>query len=425
LTSILFITSNGVGMGHLTRVMAIARRLPDHLTPILLTMSKGLPIAREQGFYSEYFPSSEVSGLQNPQWSTGLAARVGQLINEHKPAVVAFDGVSPYSGVRRALASHPDPVSVWIRRGMWRAGTPNKQLQAGDSFDLVLEPGEFAAAADQGPTVGVRDEALAVSPIVFCDESELLPRAQAETELGLDPNRRHVLIQIGEVPQPDRDFLHQTCANYILQHPETQVAVLESAISEDLVLPPSVIKLAAVYPIALLYRAFDFVISAAGYNSYHELIGFQVPAAFFAAPKMTDDQQARVRYAAEVGVAVEVGVDPTFALDVLLDESERVKMSERAREMSFGNGAQEAADEIARLASVRDPAGAPARNGRLSLKTVTAEQLSEIEGIGPATADRVIAYRDRVGEPLSLDDLSQVEGIGPAALRALRPRLGP
>jgi DNA uptake protein ComE-like DNA-binding protein len=423
LTSILFITSNGVGMGHLTRAMAIARRLPDGLTPIVLTMSKGLPIAREQGFYCEYFPSSQVSGLDNPKWSTGLAARVSGLIQEHKPAVVAFDGVSPYSGVRRALASHPEPVSVWIRRAMWRAGTPDKQLQLGDSFDVVLEPGEFAAAADEGPTVEFRDEAFTVSPIVFCDESELLPRAQAEAELGLDPNRVHALIQIGEVPQLHRDFLHQTCANYILQRPGTQVAVLESAISEDLVLPDSVIKLAAVYPIARLYRAFDFVISAAGYNSYHELIGFKVPAAFFAAPKPTDDQQARVRHADSASVAVELGLDPTGACDILLDEAERVRMTQRAGEMSFGNGAEEAAQEIARLASVPDLARS-ARNGRLSLRTVTAEQLGEIDGIGTATADRVIAYRDRVGE-LSLDDLGDVEGIGPATLKALRTRLAP
>jgi competence ComEA-like helix-hairpin-helix protein len=425
LTSILFITSNGVGMGHLTRAMAIARRLPEGLTPIVLTMSKGLPIAREQGFYCEYFPSSQVSGLDNPKWSTGLAARVSGLIQEHKPAVVAFDGVSPYSGVRRALAAHPETISVWIRRAMWRAGTPARQLEPGDSFDLVLEPGEFAAAADEGPTVAVRDEAFTVSPIVFCDESDLLPRAQAEAELGLDPNRLHALIQIGEVPQPDRDILLQTCANYILERPGIQVAVLESAISEDLVLPASVVKLAAVYPIARLYRAFDFVISAAGYNSYHELIGFKVPAAFFPAPKPTDDQQARVRYAEGAGVGVEVDLEPTRAVDALLDEAERVAMTQRAEEMTFGNGAQEAADEIARLASAPDPADQAARNGRLSLKTVTAEQLSEIDGIGPATAYRLIEYRDRVGEPLSLDDLSDVQGIGPATLESLRTRLGP
>jgi len=425
LTSILFITSNGIGMGHLTRAMAIARRLPDGLTPIMLTMSKGLPIAREQGFYCEYFPSSQVSGLDNPQWSTGLAARISSLIEEHEPAVVAFDGVAPYAGLRKALGAHPEPVSVWIRRAMWQAGKPAKQLQFTDTFDVVIEPGEFAAEADHGPTVQVRDEALTVSPIVFCDESELLPRRQAEAQLGLDPERLHALIQIGEVPPRQRDFLMQTCANHILQHAGTQVAIVESAISEDLVLSPAVVKVAAVYPIARLYRAFDLVISAAGYNSYHELIGFKVPAAFFPAPKMTDNQPARARYAESAGVGLEVGLDPTRTVEILLDESERVRMRARANEMSFANGAQQAADEIVRLASAPDRARVGARDGRFSLRTVTAEQLSAINGIGPVTAGRVIEYRDRAGKPPTIDDLGQVEGIGPATLTALRARLEP
>src|SRR5204863_8435520 len=121
---------------------------------------------------------------------------------------------------------------------------------------------------------------------------------------------------------------------------------------------------------------FDFVISAAGYNSYHKQIGFKVPAAFFPAPKMTDNQQARAQYAEQDGVGLEVGLDPTRAVETLLDESERLRMIKRADELSYSNGAQKAADEIARLASGRLPSRTRARDGRLSLRTVTAEQLS-------------------------------------------------
>jgi competence ComEA-like helix-hairpin-helix protein len=438
LTSVLFITSNGIGMGHLTRVMAIARQLPRGLKPIIMTMSKGLPTARKQGFFTEYFPSKKVSGLGDRGWRIGLETRVMAMIEEHEPAVVAFDGIYPYMGLRNALGAHPGPTSVWIRRAMWRGDSSGNQLQFTDVFDVVLEPGEFAAERDEGPTVAVRDQAVTVAPIIFCNETELLPREQAEAELGLEPGRTHALIQIGEVPRRQRDFMMQTCASHILQHPETQVAILESAISEDLALPPAVVKLAATYPIARLYRAFDFVISAAGYNSYHELISFQVPAAFYPVRKPTDDQAARARHAEQVGVGVEVGSDTTRAVEILLQEPERIQMTNRARELSFSNGAREAADEIARLASmpkraraalrakrVRSAAPRASTDGRISLRSATVEQLGEIKGIGPRTAEKIVKLRKRRGGISSVDELTSVSGIGPTTLEALRARLEP
>ena len=338
-------------MGHLTRSMAIARRLPPGLTPIILTMSKGLPVAREQGFFTEYFPSNQVSGLDGARWTAGLAARVSAMIDQHEPAVIAFDGVSPYGGLRKALEAHPDPAWVWIRRAMWRRDKEDKHLQFSGLFDAVIEPGEFAAELDQGPTVALRDDVFAVSPIVFCEEAELLPRERAAAKLGLDSGRTNALIQLGEVPQRQRDFMMQACSSQILQSQGTQVAILESAISESLQLPPAVAKLAATYPISRLYRAFDFVISAAGYNSFHELVGFGIPTAFFPVEKMTDHQGARARFAEQAGVGVEVGLDSTRAVETLLNDSERARMTLRAGELGFSNGAQQAADEIVRLAS--------------------------------------------------------------------------
>jgi DNA uptake protein ComE-like DNA-binding protein len=422
LTTVLFISSNGIGMGHLTRSMAIARRLPQGLRPIVLTMSKGLPTARRQGFFAEYFPSKKVSGLDDRAWTRALAARVSGMIEEHQPSVVAFDGIFPYRGLRNALAAHPEPASVWIRRAMWRPDTGAQQLEYSGIFDAILEPGEFARDADSGPTVARRDEVVSVAPIVFCDDSELLTREQAEAELGLEPGRVHALMQLGEVPQEQRDFIMQTCASQILQRRGTQVVILESAISTNLALPRAVVKLASTYPIARLYPAFDFIISAAGYNSYHELISFQIPAAFFPVRKPTDDQGARARFAEEAGVAVEVGLDATRAVGLLLDESERSRMRRRAEELSFANGAQEAADEIARLASSAERARTASSDGLLQLSTATAAELASVDGIGPVTAKRIIEIRDRAGLS-SLDELARVRGIGPATLTELRARL--
>lgn len=61
----------------------------------------------------------------------------------------------------------------------------------------------------------------------------------------------------------------------------------------------------------------------------------------------------------------------------------------------------------------------------ISLNSATAEQLDQLDGVGPATADKITAWRNANGGFHSVDDLAQVPGIGPKRLEALRPHLTP
>ena len=66
-----------------------------------------------------------------------------------------------------------------------------------------------------------------------------------------------------------------------------------------------------------------------------------------------------------------------------------------------------------------------ASEGPISLGSATAEDLEQIDGIGPVTAAAIIEYRDS-GRPISrIEDLDAVTGIGPATIEALRARLQP
>lgn len=67
------------------------------------------------------------------------------------------------------------------------------------------------------------------------------------------------------------------------------------------------------------------------------------------------------------------------------------------------------------------PGGVPGTaSGPLDLNTATREQLDALPRIGPALADRILAWRDENGRFTSVDDLGSVPGIGDKMLANLR-----
>jgi competence protein ComEA len=59
----------------------------------------------------------------------------------------------------------------------------------------------------------------------------------------------------------------------------------------------------------------------------------------------------------------------------------------------------------------------------LNLNTATLEQLDELDGIGPATAEQILDYREAHGGFGSVEELGQVSGIGEKRLASLREQV--
>ncbi|WP_157432514.1 ComEA family DNA-binding protein [Aeromicrobium sp. Root472D3] len=57
---------------------------------------------------------------------------------------------------------------------------------------------------------------------------------------------------------------------------------------------------------------------------------------------------------------------------------------------------------------------------KVNLNTATAEQLDTLPGVGPVTAQSILAWRETNGRFTSVDDLLDVKGIGDATLAELR-----
>jgi UDP:flavonoid glycosyltransferase YjiC (YdhE family) len=375
-TRILFITSNGVGMGHVTRSLAIARRLGPSLEPLFITLSGAAPVVRELGFPVEYVASHATpTAGSDLRWEQRLRGRVRTAIAEARPAVVVFDGVQPYPRMLEAIATGPETTRVWCRRAMWQPGANRGAIERESRFDAVLEPGEVATSRDRGATVARRAHARVVDPIVFCDESELLPREQAERELGLEPGRVNVLVHLGQGPELRRTL--ERCLRHLAGRPEAQVAATRSAIGDLGSVPEETVRLHSSFPMSRYYRAFDMAVAAAGYNAYHELIRFGVPTMFVAMARETDDQPARAAYAREAGLGLGLE-DPDSAelgslLDRLLEPATREAIAARLGALRPANGAEEAAAWVAELAATPP---VPPRDGRRRL----------LEGIAPTPA---------------------------------------
>jgi len=78
-----------------------------------------------------------------------------------------------------------------------------------------------------------------------------------------------------------------------------------------------------------------------------------------------------------------------------------------------------AAEPIARPSQT--PSAKAAAPAPLNLNTATAPQLETLPGIGPATARRILEYREKHGSFKKIEELMNVPGIGEKSFLKLKP----
>lgn len=354
---IAFVSSNGVGLGHLTRLLSIARRLPDDVEPVFITMSQAFGLVEQFGYVAEYVPfHSQSEASTNADWNDWFRLQFEQMMDAYAVDGVVFDGGAPYAGLVAAAATRADVFAVWVRRGMWRAQQFNEPLiRRQKFFDLIIEPRDIAGARDEGMTAPHRGRVAHVDPIRLLDPPEILSRARAAAELGLDPDQPAVLIQLGSGTTRDVVSITREVVAACQAFAGLQVVLIEWSIGVASFDNWPGIKVLKGFPTSRYFNAFDFTIAAAGYNSYNEIISFGLPAIFVAndAPVM-DDQGGRAGFAEEQGAALsvlETEIEATLPglLRTLLDPRAREVMRVNCLRIALENGAADAAEWIVDL----------------------------------------------------------------------------
>ncbi|ESY08613.1 hypothetical protein X753_00345 [Mesorhizobium sp. LNJC399B00] len=352
--NVLFMSSNGIGIGHLAQQLAIARHLPPTLQAHFATMSYSIRAVIEEGYPAHFFPYHRHIGADVGDWNRVLSEELFDLISHLKPAIFAYDATAVFDGVVRAVATHRNMFSIWVRRPMWRE-VHRPFLELASKFDAVIEPGELAEDFDTGPTAACRGEVFLVPPVLHVAPSERLPREVARKALDLADSLKVVAIQLGSGANYDMSSVHRTVVDALLRRTDTMVLDIRSPL--DIVDPRGVpdhprLKRLSLFPSFRYSLAFDAAVSAAGYNAFHEQVLGAIPTLFVPneAEEM-DRQLARARWAELTGRGLVLRRNFDLAhskalVDRLLDPAEQANIIDRCTAIEWTNGSEDIASYI-------------------------------------------------------------------------------
>jgi UDP-N-acetylglucosamine:LPS N-acetylglucosamine transferase len=349
--TIILATSNGIGMGHLTRASAVASELKDFANPIIISMASGVVEVPKIAYVNfEYVPGRDRKWMGRFEWDKYLRDRIVALIDETDAKIVSFDGVVPYPGIIGIKSIRPKVKLVWVRRGFWQKTSQRHLLNLQSKMmDLIITPGDFGQSYDKGPTAG-RSDSTVVKPISIYNRQTSLDKVAARNLLGLDQTRPVVLVQLG-IREADLNAKMTAALKGLITWPDLQVVLTKEPVTstgENLAPAGLDMKVIRHFPLANVLNAFDAAICAAGYNSVHEELAANIPTLFIPNTRGTDNQAERARWAADNKVALTVdqsNLDQiTIMVSKLSDSKLRQELAKNCANLPQVTGATEVAN---------------------------------------------------------------------------------
>lgn len=298
-----FFPTNGNGLGHARRCTLVAAEFERPGDVVFAAFPSCVPLVRSRGFSA--LPLVPKSGAHEESYANDVITerRLARVIGPEDRLV--FDGGYVFDSVFRIIKT-TRCRATWIRRGLLLPGQVDSvQTERETAFSTVVVPSE--AFDELNVDYSFRPSVHRVGPIVDLasgpDPQELREKLAERFETGFD---RLVVTMLGGGVAADRTAqLTSLCALA-----EAQSGCLHLIVVwPNAVVAPGLFGWRATRVVRTraslaLCRAADFVVSAAGYNSYHELLYHRIPAIFLpqAAPYL-DDQERRARAASERGLA--------------------------------------------------------------------------------------------------------------------------
>ena len=347
----LFYPTNGNGLGHAQRCTLIAAQFADPGRCSFAAFPSCIPLINSKGF--SCLPLVQKSPEHGEDYANDLVnyLRLRRVLQVGDRLI--FDGGYVFDSIYRTIMEK-SLNATWVRRGLWRAGQiTDTSLDREKVFDQVIIPNEVFDELNAAYTFG--RHVHHVGPII--QQSERSPkdsrnlRAQLSTLFKRDFDQL-VVTMLGGGVAADRSAQMQTlctiferrrkCLHLIVVWPSSKIA---SGIfgwkNTHVVKTRNALALC---------QAADFVISAVGYNSYHEILYHGI--ASILVPQTAaymDDQERRARAASDRGLAETVLANEFLLLErevkAFLDDGKAADIRKNLGAESFVERGNRAAAE--------------------------------------------------------------------------------
>lgn len=305
--AVLFMATNGVGLGHLTRCLSVARKMKKTLGTkqiVFLTTCPALHLIWNEGFIPFYVPSKEMfkNDITGGQWDILLSSAFDNMFCLYDFDLIIFDGAIPYNSLVNALKQSEHAGKIWIRRGSAKKDMEENRQKSEEFFDYIILPSEAGDKLEED-----MDKFIHVNPIVYLDRDEQLPKAEVRKFFGAKDNQKLIYVQLGAGKINNTENVLDTVINLLLDDPNNLIVLGQSPLGNNLSYIDDRIILIKDYPNAKFFRGFDMAISATGYNSFHELLSSNVPTVYLPNTNTgTDDQTARALRSEQYGLGIVV-----------------------------------------------------------------------------------------------------------------------
>ncbi len=215
-------------------------------------------------------------------------------------------------------------------------------------YDQVLVPDHSEAAARYDHSKEVVSRRKFVGPVHLFEPQESLTRTEVRARFDVQPGQRLIYLS-GGGGSDSREFLKETALS-LAESSDNFVVVGWGPLHQgELLFRRNVVSLTDANS-RQLFRGVDMALSAAGYNTYQELLAARVPTVFYAQPKGMDRQDERIALGAEQGWHLNLErLEPAYAcqlLERLAEEEVRRSVLDALEERPPAHGRWSAAAEI-------------------------------------------------------------------------------